>query len=586
MDGGSCKLFRDCAWGGCSFGDDLLTMPHRTLTESALERLATLAHELGASDLEAEARGALARLTEQRFFVACVGQFKRGKSTLLNALVGLDVLPVGIQPVTSALTVLRYGPEARAEVRFRQGGTAAIEVSELAEYVDERRNPENAKDVALVEVFVPAPLLAPGLCLVDTPGLGSVFAGNTAVTRAFVPQIDAALVVLGSDPPITGEEADLVLRVAAQADHLVVVLNKADRAPASELQEARRFTEQVIQDRLGKPLARLLDVSARERIEQGVATRDWSALEDRLCALARESRTEILASAGTRATARLVRALRAEIDQREAALRRPLQATEARVLRLRRAVRDGERSLVELGALFVATEADLARRFDAQRVAFANGALPEAVQELAEAITAEAAVGASLRAFALVRAREIAERHVRAFLVQAEPAGGELYSHATERFVALANTFLAEVVSQGGEAGPALVVEPGFQKPRGFYFTSMMSHTRVGLLTWLADVLRVACVRRVTGHANRYLGELLYANSMRVAADLRDRVLESRRSLEAQVKQRLIEALGAGERALSNAKARHAAGSAAVTGDLERLAAQRSEVEASVTVRG
>jgi hypothetical protein len=52
------------------------------------------------------------------------------------------------------------------------------------------------------EVFVPSPLLSSGMCFVDTPGLGSVFTGNTATTQAFIPDIDAALVVVGGDPPL------------------------------------------------------------------------------------------------------------------------------------------------------------------------------------------------------------------------------------------------------------------------------------------------------------------------------------------------------------------------------------------------
>lgn len=87
-------------------------------------------------------------------------------------------------------------------------------MAELSEYVAEGSNPENRKGVTAVEAYCPSPLLARGLCLVDTPGLGSVFADNTAETEAFVPQLDAALVVLDGDPPISGEEVGLLEEVA------------------------------------------------------------------------------------------------------------------------------------------------------------------------------------------------------------------------------------------------------------------------------------------------------------------------------------------------------------------------------------
>jgi hypothetical protein len=169
--------------------------------EGTLDAVQRIAKEAGAASVAADAAALAARLAEGRFFVACLGQFKRGKSTLLNALVGERALPTGVVPVTSAVTILRHAPSPCARVILASGETAAIDVGALAEYVTEEHNPENAKGVAAVEIGLPSPLLASGTCLVDTPGIGSVFAGNTAVTRRFIPHIDAALVVIGTDPP-------------------------------------------------------------------------------------------------------------------------------------------------------------------------------------------------------------------------------------------------------------------------------------------------------------------------------------------------------------------------------------------------
>ena len=169
-----------------------------------------LAQELGAEPVAEEARELAARVSEGRFYVACVGQFKRGKSTLLNALVGHAVVPTGFVPVTAVPTVIRFGDELHARVRMRDGSWQDVAMSDLKEYVTEELNPENKKAVDGAEVFVPSPLLSSGMCFVDTPGLGSVFTGNTATTQAFIPHIDAALVVVGADPPIAGEELALV----------------------------------------------------------------------------------------------------------------------------------------------------------------------------------------------------------------------------------------------------------------------------------------------------------------------------------------------------------------------------------------
>src|ERR1022692_5352472 len=107
-------------------------------------------------------------------------------------------------------------------------------MSDLKEYVTEELNPENNSAVDGAEVFVPSLLLSSGMCFVDTPGLGSVFTGNTATTQAFIPHIDAALVVVGADPPIAGEELTLVEAVGRQVQNLILVLNKADRATEPE----------------------------------------------------------------------------------------------------------------------------------------------------------------------------------------------------------------------------------------------------------------------------------------------------------------------------------------------------------------
>ena len=204
-----------------------------------MDRLASLAEIAKALDLARlhdEAFAVAARAAEGWFFVACVGQFKRGKSTLIDALLDDPILPSGIVPVTAVPTIVRYGEQRTARVRLgadAPDGTEttwrSIDPGELALYVSEEHNPGNERGVVAVEVFVPRPALARGMCLVDTPGLGSVVESNTAATRAFIPHIDAALVVLGADPPVSGAELELIDDVGRHADNLIFVLNKADR---------------------------------------------------------------------------------------------------------------------------------------------------------------------------------------------------------------------------------------------------------------------------------------------------------------------------------------------------------------------
>src|ERR1035438_6068800 len=122
---------------------------------SRLLRLAGLAQELGAEPVAEEARELAARVSEGRFYVACVGQFKRGKSTLLNALVGHAVVPAGFVPVTAVPTVIRFGDALHARVRMRDGAWRDVAMPDLKEYVTEELNPENKRAVEGAEVFVP-----------------------------------------------------------------------------------------------------------------------------------------------------------------------------------------------------------------------------------------------------------------------------------------------------------------------------------------------------------------------------------------------------------------------------------------------
>jgi Dynamin family len=130
-------------------------------------------------------------------------------------------------------------------------------------------NPDNAKGVASVEVFLPSSLLRDGLCLVDTPGLGSVFGHNTEATRAVVPHKDAALLVLGADPPLSGVEMDLVEETSRQMGRVLVVMNKADRLTEDERAQGRAFAARLLAERLGRDVGPILEVSAKERLERG-----------------------------------------------------------------------------------------------------------------------------------------------------------------------------------------------------------------------------------------------------------------------------------------------------------------------------
>ena len=298
---------------------------------SKLLQLAALATELGSEHVAGEASDLAARLAEGRFFVACVGQFKRGKSTLIGALIGESILPTGFVPVTAVPTVIRFGTVKHARIRSIDGTWLQIALPELEQYVSEEHNPENVKAVAGAEAFIPSPLLATGMCLVDTPGLGSVFSGNTAATQAFIPHIDAVLVVTGSDPPLAGEELALVESVAKHVSHLIVVLNKADKASDAERAAAVAFTQSLLRKRLQRPSEFVFEVSAVEQLEKRGPGRDWKKLVQTLEHLFQDSGRELIQAAGDRGIQRLGEELLAIVYEGRDALLRPIADSEQRI---------------------------------------------------------------------------------------------------------------------------------------------------------------------------------------------------------------------------------------------------------------
>jgi predicted GTPase len=208
-------------------------------------RLATAAELLGVSevaDLAAETAG---RLKTLRLEVAVVGEFKRGKSSLINALIGREVLPVGVLPLTAVPTVLEQGEDGLV-VEFADGRQEHHPLRQVARFVTEEANPGNRLGVARVTARLHTPLLDAGVRLVDTPGVGSVHEHNTRSTDAYLPSLDAAVLVTSADPPISRAERAFLQRVLGYAVRLFVVLNKADYLAAGDLDRTVAFTGAVV----------------------------------------------------------------------------------------------------------------------------------------------------------------------------------------------------------------------------------------------------------------------------------------------------------------------------------------------------
>jgi Dynamin family len=219
------------------------------------------------------------RLAVSRFQLAVLGQFKRGKSMLLNALLGADVLPTGVIPVTAIPTFLQFAPGWRLRVTFGADRTEQSEVDgpsalreRLAEIVTEAANPHNRLGVTRVDVFLPSALLARGVVLVDTPGVGSTFRHNTAAADAVLPECDAALFVVSPDPPISEVEVEFLARVRKTVARLIIVLNKIDTLESEDRVTAAAFLRRVLSEQqCAEPAVPIFCLSGRAGLRARLA---------------------------------------------------------------------------------------------------------------------------------------------------------------------------------------------------------------------------------------------------------------------------------------------------------------------------
>jgi GTP-binding protein EngB required for normal cell division len=539
----------------------------------ALQVLERLARAAGAGEIADEAATLARRATEGRFYLACVGEFKRGKSSLINSLLATSVLPTGVVPVTSVPTVVRYGEDG-ARVRLT-GGWRAIAPDTLVDYVSQERNPGNVKGVTGLEMFLPRELLRDGLCLVDTPGLGSVFEANTASTLDFLPHIDAALLVVGADPPISGEERRFAAELASQTETVLCVLNKADRIPDEQRAEALAFTRRVLSDALGRPVDPIYEVSAVAAERGPAAVQGWHALVHALQRLPHESGRRLVATAAQRGRERLAGQLAALLEEERGALLAPLEQSDRRLTSLQQLATGVERARRELAPLLEAEARELAGVFERRRNEFLAAALPRARGELSERVDVRLRRGA-----ALALASDIAHAHLGPWLEQSEREAAEAYRSIMGKFVTLAREFLERVAATADIAREAIAPDEDaaawadLRAPREFYFAHLLSQHE-SPLPWapLLDRLTPSWLagRSRRRGADAYLEHLLIVNATRVESDLRQRVEESGRRLRADLT-RILSGIGqAALRAVERGRGARRAGEDGVRVELERL---------------
>ena len=222
--------------------------------------------EKGYQDIAGRMEEEVKKLEDNLFYLVVLGQFKRGKTTLINALLGENLLPTAVVPLTSVITLIRYGKERSIVVRFLDNTEKNISFNELSLYITERENPKNQRGVKVVEITIPSPFLEGGVVLVDTPGIGSTFLHNTETSYDFLPRADAALFVLSVDPPLSEAEGRYLNDIASSVSTIFFVLNKIDYLDEPERLESLQFSQTIIESYLGKGGIKIYPLEAKSAL--------------------------------------------------------------------------------------------------------------------------------------------------------------------------------------------------------------------------------------------------------------------------------------------------------------------------------
>jgi len=224
-----------------------LTDQAKQTLAAAANNFSTIANQLGREELIDDVPSMLQQLDQGTFRLVVMGEIKKGKSSFLNALLGLgSLLPTDVDVATSTVYKIIHGPERKIKVFFlpdaqtgRQLDPLEISESQVAEYGTEDGNPGNRKYVDFIAVELPSDLLATGLTIIDTPGVGGLYKSHRGITWRYAPNADAIIFVLDStESVISNDEIDFLRELTGKITQRVYFVQTKTDMVGREQREA------------------------------------------------------------------------------------------------------------------------------------------------------------------------------------------------------------------------------------------------------------------------------------------------------------------------------------------------------------
>jgi GTPase Era involved in 16S rRNA processing len=219
--------------------------------QNIINEISNINHAIGAPELTKPVSTLLDN-SDKTVYIAVLGQFKSGKSSLINSIVGESILPVGVVPVTAIVTRLHYSIKPNVIIHFINGNQINTSIDELSSYVTEKCNPENIKGVAQAIVEHPAMKPFKNINFVDTPGLGSFYKHNSETTLEWMPYTGVAIISVSAERPLSEEDINLLKGIAQYCPDIALIITKTDLFGEEELSEIRSYIANSVKKAIGR----------------------------------------------------------------------------------------------------------------------------------------------------------------------------------------------------------------------------------------------------------------------------------------------------------------------------------------------
>ncbi len=216
-----------------------------------LQELLKLSEEISLVNTAESVRETLEKAKDEHFEVAIVGEFKRGKSTLINALLGQEVLPADVLPATATLNRVTYSEEPYVQVEYKNGDSERVDIDRLEDYVTKltAESEQKAETVKEATVYYDTEFCRNNVDIIDTPGLNDDDQ-MTNVTMSIIPKIDAAVFVISANSPFSQFEKEFLEKKMLTSDvgRIIFVVN----CFGTFTQEDENKIVETVRTRIGK----------------------------------------------------------------------------------------------------------------------------------------------------------------------------------------------------------------------------------------------------------------------------------------------------------------------------------------------